>query len=607
MKKSNFFDYLTTFQFYTKVLIIFCWILCCSCSKKDFDTDSASKPTTTSSAGQPLAGTDDLGRVLPLNSTVGNPKSNKKVGIFYFLWQGDSGSPTSQNYWDLSEIVSNHPEVLQDHNNQFWGTGGYYFWGKPIWGYYRGDDYWVHLRNMQLLTDAGVDFLVLDATNAIVYPTQANELMKAMDAIRAQGKTPPQLVFYTNSSSGATMQKVYDNFYKSDASYNHPKCWFYLDGKPLIIGISSEASGKDYASFFTFRESQWPTESQKVNGWPWIEFTRPQRVYQNTYGLTEIVNVSIAQHPNPTAGMGGSAFYGNMDNWGRSYRNGSHGNPATDVAYGYNFQEQWDFALKQNVRFVFITGWNEWIAGRFESRDGNPQHSWFCDEASPEYSRDAEPTYTSGLKDNYYMQMIANIRKFKGIASNQYPSAEKTIKSFSDWSDVTPAYFDYTGDTQARNQQGAESSLNYTNNTGRNDFHWLKVARDGTNLFFYAETVDPITNNSGNNWMRLYLNMDRNATTGWLGYDYRVIGGNNLQKYTNGEWVDFQKADYTVSGNKLMITIPLKYFDLGTSKLDFEFKWSDNMQNDTDPLDWYLNGDVAPGGRFNYIYSVEIK
>jgi len=37
----------------------------------------------------------------------------------------------------------------------------------------------------------------------------------------------------------------------------------------------------------------------------------------------------------------------------------------------------------------------------------------------------------------------------------------------------------------------------------------------------------------------------------------------------------------------------------------FKFKWSDNMQDDNDPLDWYVYGDVAPGGRFNYMYSLK--
>jgi hypothetical protein len=105
--------------------------------------------------------------------------------------------------------------------------------------------------------------------------------------------------------------------------------------------------------------------------------------------------------------------------------------------------------------------------------------------------------------------------------------------------------------------------------------------------------------------MRLYLDMDRNPKTGWLGYDFRIFGGDNLQKYLNGRWEDAHKVNFDVDGNKLVITVPVKQLLPVGRKTDFEFKWSDNMQNDDDPLDWYLNGDVAPGGRFNYIYTVE--
>src|SRR3546814_7493925 len=83
--------------------------------------------------------------------------------------------------------------------------------------------------------------------------------------------------------------------------------------------------------------------------------------------------------------MGGAAFYGNTDNWGRSYHNGSPGNPVADIIHGYNFQEQWDYALKQDVPFVYVTGWNEWVAGKFPSHDDNQEHSCFCDQDSPEY------------------------------------------------------------------------------------------------------------------------------------------------------------------------------------------------------------------------------
>ncbi|WP_221394345.1 hypothetical protein [Dyadobacter sp. NIV53] len=559
------------------------------------------------SYAQPLAGTDDLGRIVPQNDVVGNPKSDRQVAMFYFLWHDVAPGKS----WDLHEIVSKHPEVLNDFDNPNWGDFGkgkdvgMYYWGQPIYGYYKADDYWVHLRSIQLLTDAGVDLLVIDATNRLTYPKQADVLMKAMDAVRAQGKNPPKIVFYTNTSSGETMQEAYDNFYKNGAPYSHPECWFYLDGKPLILGLSAEAAGKDYLSFFTFRESQWPTEGQKTSGWPWIEFTRPQKVYLNAKGEREIVNVSVSQHPNPTAGMGGSAFYGNKDNWGRSYHNGSPGNPEKDLPYGYNVQEQWDFALKQNTPFIYVTGWNEWIAGKFPSHDDNPEHSWFCDQASPEYSRDIEPSLTANLKDHYYMQLVSNIRKYKGIDANPKLEADKTITDFNDWKNIKPDYKDYVGDTQARNHPGAQSDpvTIYTNNTGRNDFEILKIAKDKNSIYFYAKTVANITPNSGNNWMRLYIDTDKKATTGWKGYDYRITGGKTLQKYSGSSWKNVKNVSFKVAGNEMMITVPRKEIPDFTNTLNFEFKWSDNMQNDSDPLDWYVNGDAAPGGRFNFMVT----
>ncbi|WP_423128724.1 hypothetical protein [Gaoshiqia sp. Z1-71] len=556
---------------------------------------------------QPLAGTDELGRVLPLNEEVGDPKANRQVGIFYFLWQGDKASTTSEKYWDLTEIIPAYPEVLENFNHPNWGTtsvGGYYFWGKPLYGYYRGDDYWVHLRNMQLLTDAQVDFLIIDATNTLIYPEQSEALMQAIKDIQAQGKHAPRLVYYTNTESGKTMQNVYNTYYRQGAPHYHPSCWYRLDGKPLIIGISSEAGGKDYESFFTFRESQWPNEPVKTNGWPWIEFKRPQQVYTNAKGGKEIVNVSVAQHPDVPAGMGGSAFYGNRNNWGRSFRNGSQGNPEKDIFYGYNVQEQWDFALNEDPPFIFITGWNEWIAGRWKSPDGNPKHSFFCDQADPEYSRDIEPTRTAGLNDNYYMQMVANIRRYKGAAPHTTTSGQKTIQKLSDWNDVPLTYTDYTGDTKVRNHPGAESVPErvYTNNSGRNDLSIMKVVNDATHLYFFAQTSDAITREQGKNWMNLYINSDRNSNTGWLGYDFRVAEGNKLQVYSGGAWENLVEIDLQLDKNKMMYSIPLQYLKLSAYP-DLEFKWSDNMQDETDPLDWYINGDLAPGGRFNFIYT----
>ena len=558
---------------------------------------------------QVLAGTDDLGRTLLQNDAVGDPKTGRHVAMFYFLWNGDKSSPTSPNHWDLNEIQTNYPEVFEDGDHPNWGggRGGYYFWGEPIYGYYRGDDYWVHLRSMQLLADAGVDFLVIDATNRITYPTQSEALMKAMNAVRAQGKTPPRIVYYTNTLSGETIKEIYEQYYMEGAPYRHPQCWFYLDGKPLIIGVTKDVKDQRCLDFFTIRESQWPTVPQVVNGWPWITFTRKPEVHHNARGEREIINVSVAQHPNPTAGMGGSAFYGNRDNWGRSYRNNSHGNPEKDIFYGYNFQEQWDYALKEDVPFVFVTGWNEWIAGRWNSHSNNPKHSWFCDQANPEYSRDIEPTLTADLKDHYYMQLVNNIRRYKGMEKT--PAAKplmSPIRNLNDWNKIDAIYIDYTGDVQHRNHPGAqtEPATIYTNTTGRNDFHIMKVAHDKKNLYFYAETVDDITPNTGDNWMRLYIDADRNFATGWKGYDYRITGGATLQRYVDGGWTNVNKKSLKniVEKNRMMLTVPRSFLQVMPGKPDFEFKWSDNMQID-DPMDWYVNGDAAPGGRFNFIFK----
>lgn len=554
-----------------------------------------------------LAGTDELGRSLPDYTVTGLPKENRSVAMFYFLWQGDKSSKTSKNSWDLSKLIPQHPEVLEDKDNPNWGStgiGAYYFWGEPIYGYYRGDDYWVHLRNMQLLTDAGVDFLVLDATNAIIYEEQSEALMRAIKDLQGQGANPPRLVYYTNTASGKTMQRIYNAFYKPTATYRFSTTWYYLDGKPLIIGRTKEAAGTDYESFFTFREAQWPNEPEQLNGWPWIDFHRPQSVFQNLQGQREIINVSVAQHPNPGAGMGGSAFYGNMDNWGRSYHNGQHGDPEQDIRYGYNFQEQWDYALQQDPPFIFITGWNEWIAGRWNSHDGHPEHSFFVDQASPEYSRDIEPTYTAGLNDNYYLQLTANIRRYKGVNPPPTAKEKKTIRNFADWMEVEPTYYDYRYDTQHRNHPGAQSvpSATYTNITGRNDFRRLKVARDNQYFYFYAETTEKITETKENNWMRLFINSDRRQDTGWAGFDFRIEGGKMLQAFRNGEWKTLRLIDCVTDCKQLMYVVPAADLGIETSTPNFEFKWSDNMQNDTDPMDWYVNGDTAPGGRLNFVY-----
>ena len=43
----------------------------------------------------------------------------------------------------------------------------------------------------------------------------------------------------------------------------------------------------------------------------------------------------------------------------------------------------------------------------------------------------------------------------------------------------------------------------------------------------------------------------------------------------------------------------------GETKTAIDFKWADNLQKPGDVMDFYLSGDVAPDGRFNYRYVAE--
>ena len=89
-----------------------------------------------------------------------------------------------------------------------------------------------------------------------------------------------------------------------------------------------------------------------------------------------------------------------------------------------------------------------------------------------------------------------------------------------------------------------------------------------------------------------------------MGYDLRINSGKELQKFTAGKWKTISPVSVKTEGNKLMYSFPLALISGQSGALNFEFKWSDNMQQE-DPMDWYLNGDVAPEGRFSYIYQVK--
>ncbi len=109
-------------------------------------------------------GSDALARPMPSPEEVRPFQNDKYVGIFYFAWLKHIAAH------DNSLILANNPNAMTTNASPPWGgKGAFHFWGEPLFGYYRSDDPWILRRHADLLSDAGVDFLVLDTTNGFIY------------------------------------------------------------------------------------------------------------------------------------------------------------------------------------------------------------------------------------------------------------------------------------------------------------------------------------------------------------------------------------------------------------------------------------------------------
>ena len=569
------------------------------------------------------AATDALGR------TVGRydrAEKDKQVFMFYWTWHERHDAPGTE-VKNNTEIIRQYPEAMQDANHPAWTkkATGNYFWGEPLFGYYRTTDTWVLRKHAELLADAKVDGVFFDCTNGtFTWDASTDSLLCAWDQAQKDGVNVPKIAFMLpfgfNENSLYSLRHLYDRLY-SKGKYKN--LWLHWNGKPVIMAyphnLTDSEQDRAIKDFFTFR----PGQPDYVDGpnpafpnqWGWLE-NYPQHGYVPTAdGSYELVTVGIAQNACPET-KGHCSAFNKPGSHSRSYSKRKGFDPRPDgYLYGWNFLEQWDRAYELDPKAVFITGWNEWIAGKY-TRENSP---WtgdpfsFVDQFDSDRSRDIEPVKTWGdYGDVYYLQLVDRVRKFKGTDAQPAVSAPVSIMlgQWKKWADVQPFYASYKGNTRHRNAKAC-SQYHYVNTTGRNDIVGAKVARDKQYVYFYVETADRLTSSSDSAWMRLLIDADRSKLTGWQGYDFIVnyrnpMGGKAfVQKSHQNKWIWHHcgEASMSVNGNKMMLRIPRKVLGMEGSKLDFEFKWSDNMQDEGNLMDFYVNGDVAPGGRFNYVYA----
>lgn len=558
-------------------------------------------------------GVDDLGRELLTDTEAGGVRQGKTVGIFYFLCLGTQGT---NQVFDVREILKKDPTAYRSDEAWLSAGGGAagtpHWWAEPLFDYYTQTDEWVIRKHIQMFSAAGIDYLMLDTSNGTpnTYLRQGRLLLELLDEYAKMGYTVPKIAYYTNAVSGKTMDEIYEQIYLKYPQYQY--LWFQWDGKPLMVGKAEEAS-EAVKNTFRIKASQWPNEEKNDDGWPWIEFDRiltDEAVY-GLNGRKEIVCVSPAQHSENW--MSTSAFYGG-ENRSRSFYDGENHITEDSILYGYNFQEQWEWAIAQDPETIFITQWNEWHATRLDL-EVQDQPIVLVDTATDEYSRDIEPM-KGGFGDNYYMQMCYYIQKFKGSAPRVNVGGENTVDidgSFSQWDapEITALYQDFQNDTTDRNALGY-GRQRYKNETGRNDIVNLKAAKDAENLYFYVDTREALTAPEGENWMTLFLRSGTQGQAQWNGYDYIVVltAGENgglqatLKKCSGGwSWTDVAEVSARAEGNRLMVSVPRSALGIGADDLlNIQFKWADNYEAGN-VWSFYTDGDAAPYGRFNYVFS----
>ncbi len=189
------------------------------------------------------------------------------------------------------------------------------------------------------------------------------------------------------------------------------------------------------------------------NEWGWLEI-HPQHVFYDAEQASRSRWSSASARTGTTDGSLRSAC---PNTYGRSWHDGKKDERPGAVNLGLNVAEQWKRALEVDPEFIFITGWNEWIAMRFDEFAGEREPVMFVDQFTQEYSRDIEPM-KGGHSDDYYYQMVDYIRRFKGAREMPVAGPKKTIRIDGGLRrlevDVKPEFRDEIGDTMHRDHPG---------------------------------------------------------------------------------------------------------------------------------------------------------
>ena len=427
--------------------------------------------------------TDALGRKMPDSKEVGPVKKDHRrvVGMFYITWHtADLAAGTPPYMADVTKILEQDPSARLDVNHPLWAASQFSFHsGEPEMGYFLSKDEYVMRKDISMLSDAGVDVLIMDVTNAQRYWDEWEILFPLMQKMKAEGNKVPEICFWSyNGPVFEVVQDLYEKIYKTG---KYKDLWFYWDDRPLLLyngrpefdanGLTPPSRNfnydpkaktdpghphykdpdyceefyKDYTKevkdFFTKRTMWWGRYEwgdQRFVGtednWSFgYELGDEQDAMVRKMDPKDLVSLhnGVREQAAVTAGQHACTMIGKS--WSRN-----HGQPKLDeydmpvstyvpwlgktvenpTGYGIYFQERWDETLTADPQFIYINDWNEWTAGKFprESCDFMGRKSNYL--FVDQYNSEFNRTIQpmkGGYTDNFYMQMAQNIRRYKGV------------------------------------------------------------------------------------------------------------------------------------------------------------------------------------------------
>lgn len=428
---------------------------------------------------------DALSRKMPTFDEVGSVKKDQRraVSIFYITWHTEDHFTNFKKPYsaDVTKILKADPSARLDANHPLWSENSYH-WGEPEMGYFLSQDEYVIRKDMSMLTDAGVDVLVMDVTNAVRYWDEWEVLFRTMQKMKAEGNKVPQFCFWAfNGPVITVVQDLYDRIYKTNRFQD---LWYYWDGKPLLLYNGTpkyDANGqdvkqpnphydpsaktdvsnphyndpdyteefyKDYTrevkDFFTKRTMWWGyyewagkrfvgTEDNWSFGYDLdnvkVKAMNPDDLVSTHNGIKEEAAVTPGQHPSSLVGKSwrretGQPPLNQYDMADSAYVPWLGKTVKDPEDYGIYFQDRWDEALKTDPDMLYVNDWNEWTAGKY-----NPKQIGVADSTGhyPFMRRASDYLFV----DQYNEEFNRCVQPMKdGYTDNYYMQLAQNIRKY---------------------------------------------------------------------------------------------------------------------------------------------------------------------------------